>query len=135
MFTCDRPRNAKAKADTRVARIARGVQAIERCKNFLLLLHRNAWAVIINEDHDAIGFANDLDARGAAVFDGIINQVRDGATNQSWSAGNLDAARAEIAGLAAGIHDVFAGVPDENTQIDKPSRPDHQTSCAAARRP
>jgi len=88
MFARDGSGNAQAKADACLGRIARRLAPIERRENLLVLLGRNARPIVLDDNHDATGFANHLDARDAAIFDGVINQVRDRATNQDWPAGN-----------------------------------------------
>ena len=55
------------------------------------------------------------------MIDGIIDQVGDGAADRRGPAGHVDAARTEVASLAADIRDIFADIGDENAEVDQPA--------------
>src|SRR5580704_11913531 len=114
--------DAEAQTNTCLGGIARRLPPVEWRKNLLLFLGRNAGPIVVNNDGNAAGVANDVDAHASTIFDGIIDQVCDRTADIGRPARNIDAALASIRDLTAGIAGVFADIANEDTEIDQPSR-------------
>jgi len=122
MFARNGSSDAKAETNARFGRIARGLAPIEWRENPFLLLWRKAGPVIIDDDDNTIGFANDIHTRPSTVFNGIVDQVRDRLAHQGRSARNIDTPWAAIRNFPARFTRIFAGISDEYLDIYQPSR-------------
>jgi hypothetical protein len=122
MLASNGPGDTETKTNARLGRIARRIAPVEWRENLLLLIRRNAWPIVVDDNGDAVAIAHDVDASAFPIFDGIIDEICDSSADIGWPTRNIDAAPTGIGDLTARIAGIFANISNEDTDIHQPSR-------------
>src|ERR1700761_5620035 len=77
MFSRDVPADRKAQADAARIPVSGLFKPVKWSEDSLLLVNGNTGTVVIHDDHHAVRFPDEFDARTATILDGIFDQIGD----------------------------------------------------------
>src|SRR5260221_7103990 len=114
----DRAGDGEAEPGAAGVAAARGLDAIERGEDPFLLVLGNAGTVIVDLDGELGPPRRDAHARAAGIFDGVVDDIGDGAAKRDRPAKDLAARRRLECHVLVGVGRIVADAGHQLTEIE-----------------